>query len=137
MLVYLGWQYNISFSQIMSWFDHYQPHLVYSTIEYHPIINIIWCRRVCTLKIPNLYHFGYVNHFDVCFPHKWKKKLVNFLVYSYLLKHQKNVFKQILMDDETWMLYNNVEHYRWNVTNHSKRWCYLYNGIGRELSKFF
>lgn len=110
MLVYLGWQYNISFSQIMSWFDHYQPHLVYSTIEYHPIINIIWCRRVCTLKIPNLYHFGYVNHFDVCFPHKWKK---NWLIFLYTVTYLN--IRKMFLNKFWWMMKHGCFTTMWSI----------------------
>ena len=56
---------------------------------------------------------GYVNRFDVWVPHKLREK--NLLDCTFacdsLLKCNENVpfLKQIVMDDEKWILYNNVE----------------------------
>ena len=60
-----------------------------------------------------MHQFGYVNHFDVWVPHKLSRK--NFLdrisACDSLLKRNENVpfLKQIVMDNEKWILYNNVE----------------------------
>ena len=75
-----------------------------------------------TLKISkssienNFHQFSYVNHFDVWVPHK-----LTLLVYisacDSLLKCNKNILflKQIVMGNEKWILYNNMEWKRsWN-----------------------
>ena len=74
------------------------------------------------LKIPksrvenHLHQLGYVNSFDVWVPHELSEK--NFRDHistrDSLLKHNENIpfFKQIVMGDEKWILYNNVERKR-------------------------
>ena len=55
-----------------------------------------------------LYRLGYVHRFDVWVPHKLREK--NLFTDS-LLKRNENVLflKQIVMGNEKWILYNNVE----------------------------
>ena len=61
----------------------------------------------------HLHHFGYVNCFDVCVPHKLSEKnlLDHISTCDSLLKHKENVpfLKQIVTGDEKWILHNNVE----------------------------
>ena len=77
------------------------------------------------LKISNisveshLHDLGYVNHFEVWVQHKWKKKppktfLDCITAYNSLLKYKEYVpfLKQIVTDNEKWILYNNMEQTR-------------------------
>ena len=61
----------------------------------------------------HLHQLGYVNCFDVWVPHKLSKKNLpdRISACDSLLKHNENIpfLKQIVMSDEKWMLYNNVE----------------------------
>ena len=71
------------------------------------------------LKIPksraenHLQQLDYVNRFDVWVPHKLSEKnlLDPISAYDSLLKCNENVpfLKQIVIGDEKWVLYNNVE----------------------------
>ena len=65
----------------------------------------------------HLHQFGYVHHFDVWIPHKLggKNLLDHISSCDSLLKRNENVLflKQIVMDDEKWILYSNVEQKRW------------------------
>ena len=70
--------------------------------------------KISKLSIENhLHQLGYVNRFDVWVPHKLSKKnlLDHISACDSLLKHNENVLflKQIVMGDEEWILYNNVE----------------------------
>ena len=60
-----------------------------------------------------MHQLGYVNHFDVWFPHKLSEKnlLDHISAWDSLLKRNENVLflKQIVTGDEKWILYNNVE----------------------------
>ena len=64
----------------------------------------------------HLHQLGYVNCFDVWVPHKLSKKnlLDHISACDSLLKRNENVpfLKQIVMGDEKWILYNNVEQKR-------------------------
>ena len=73
------------------------------------------------LKIPKssvenyLLQLGYVNHFDVWVLHKQGKNLRTCIsACDSLLKRKENVLflKQIVMEDEKWILYNNVKQKR-------------------------
>ena len=61
----------------------------------------------------HLHQFGYVNRFDVWVPHNLSEKnlLDHIFTCNSLLKRNKNVpfFKKIVVGDEKWILYNNVE----------------------------
>ena len=61
----------------------------------------------------HLHQLGYVNCFDVWVPHKLNEKnlLDHISTCDSLLKRNENVpfLKQIVMDNEKWILYNNVE----------------------------
>ena len=65
----------------------------------------------------HLHQLGYVNHFDVWFPHKLSEKnlLDHISAWDSLLKRNENVLflKQIVTGDEKWILYNNVEWKSW------------------------
>ena len=70
----------------------------------------------------HLHQLGYVNHFAVCVPHKLSEKnlLDHISACDSLLKDNKNTpfLKQIVMSDEKWILYNNVEWKRsWGKRN--------------------
>ena len=70
----------------------------------------------------HLHQLGYVNRFDVWVLHKLsKKKLLDHIsTCDSLLKHNGNLLllKQIVMGDEKWILYNNVEWKRsWGKRN--------------------
>ena len=64
----------------------------------------------------HLLQLDYINHFDVWVPHKLSEK--TFLtVFPHVILHLnvKKTFhflKQIVMSDEKWILYNNVEQKR-------------------------
>ena len=64
----------------------------------------------------HLHQLGYVHCFYVWVPRKLSKKnlLDCISACDYLLKRNENVpfLKQIVMDDEKWILYNNVERKR-------------------------
>ena len=86
-------------------------------------VNSILCRRQPTYSkssIDNHFHqFSYVNHFDVWVPHKLSL-LDCISACNSLLKCNKNVLflKQIVMGNEKWILYNNMEWKRsWNKWN--------------------
>ena len=69
-----------------------------------------------------MHQLGYVNRFDVWIPHKLSKKipLDHISTCDSLLKRNENVLflKQIVMGDEKWILYNNVERERsWGKRN--------------------
>ena len=61
----------------------------------------------------HLHQVGYVHSFDVWVPHKLSEKnpLCHISACNSLLKRNKNIpfLKQIVMSDEKWILYNNVE----------------------------
>ena len=61
----------------------------------------------------HLHQLGYVNCFDIWVPHKLSKKsLLNHIsAGNSLLKPNENIpfLKQIVMGDEKWILYNNVD----------------------------
>ena len=61
----------------------------------------------------HLHQLGYVNRFDVWVPHKLSKKhlLDHISAHNSLLKHNQNIpfLKSIVMGNEKWILYNNVE----------------------------
>ena len=61
----------------------------------------------------HLHELGYVNHFEVWVPYKLRKKnlLDHISTCNSLLQHNGNtpLLKQILTDDEKWILNNNVE----------------------------
>ena len=79
--------------------------------------------RISKSSIENhLHQLGYVNHFDVWVPHKLSEKnhLDRISAYNSLLKCNENALflKQIVMGDEKWILYNNVEQKRlWGKRN--------------------
>ena len=60
-----------------------------------------------------MHELDYVNHLDVCVPHKLSNKnlLDHISACNSLLKRNENVpfLKQIVMGDEKWILYNNME----------------------------
>ena len=76
-----------------------------------------------TLKIStsstenHLHQLGYVNCFDVWVPHKLRERnpLDHISACDSLLELNENVpfLKQIVMGNEKWILYNNVEWKRW------------------------
>ena len=81
----------------------------------------------------HLHQLGYVNCFNVWVLHKLsgkkkKEPLDPTSACDSLLKHKANVpfLKQIVMGDENWILYNNVEpeevvgQVKWITTNHTK-----------------
>ena len=79
------------------------------------IANIL---KISKSSIENhLLQFGYVNCFDGWVPHKLSEKtlLDRISTCNSLLKCNKNIpfLKQIVMGDEKWILYNNVERKRW------------------------
>ena len=120
----------------------------YTTRE---IANIL---RISKSSIENLLHqLGYVNRFDVWVPYKLSgKNLLDCIsICDSLLKCNENILflKQIVMGDEKWILYNNVEWKRsWGKRNepapttpkaglHPKKvmLCIcVYGGIGSESS---
>ena len=61
----------------------------------------------------HLNQLGFVNHFDACVRHKVGQKNLWTLIFpcDSLLKCNENVpcSKQIVMGNEKWILYNNVE----------------------------
>ena len=61
----------------------------------------------------HLHQLGYVNHFDVWVPHKFgERNLLDYIsACNSLLKYNENVLflKQIVMGNEKWILYNNVD----------------------------
>ena len=70
----------------------------------------------------HLHKLGYVNRFDVWVPHKLSKKNLldhNSPCVSLLKRNEKVLFlKQIVIGDEKWILYNNVEWKRsWSKRN--------------------
>ena len=75
------------------------------------IANILKISKSSTEN--HLQQLGYVNQFDVWFPHKLSEKnlLDHISACDSLLKCNENVLflKQIVMCDEKWILYNNVE----------------------------
>ena len=80
----------------------------YTTWEIADII------KISKLSAENhLYQLGYVNHFDVWFPHKLSEKnlLDHISACDFLLKHNENVpfLKQIVTGDEKWILYKNAD----------------------------
>ena len=75
------------------------------------IANIL---KISKSSIENhLHQLGNVHHFDVWVPHKLNGKnlLDHISTWDSLLKCNENVpfLKQIVMGDEKWILYNNVE----------------------------
>ena len=69
-----------------------------------------------------MYQLGYVNHFDVWVPHKLSEKNLpdRISACNSLPKYNENVpfLKQIVTDNEKWILYNNVEWKRsWGKQN--------------------
>ena len=75
----------------------------------------------------HLHQLGYVNRFDVWIPHKLSEKnlLDCISTCDSLLTRNENIpfSKQIVMGDEKWILYNNVELYfpqQWCVTTHTE-----------------
>ena len=101
----------------------------------------------------HLHQLGYVNCFDVWVPHKLSENnpLDRISTSNPLLKLNENVpfLKQIVMGDEKWILYNNVEWKRsWaSEMNHhqpyqrpifvQRRWCCVYGGIGSSIMSSF
>ena len=89
----------------------------YTTRE---IANIL---KISKSSIENhLHQLGYVNRFDVWVPHKLSEKnlLDRISASNSLLKRNENILflKQIVMGDEKWILYNNVEWKRlWGKRN--------------------
>ena len=80
----------------------------YTTWE---IVDIL---KISKSSVENhLYQLGYVNRFDVWVPHKLSEEnlLYHISACDSLLKCNENVqlLKQIVMGDEKWILYNNVE----------------------------
>ena len=80
----------------------------YTTRE---IANIL---KISKSSVENhLHQLGYINRFDVWVPHKLSKKnlLDRMSTRNSLPKRNENVplLKQIVMGDEKWILYNNVE----------------------------
>ena len=79
--------------------------------------------KISKSSVENYLHQpGYVNRFDVWVPHKLSER--NLLdctsTCDPLLKHNKTVpfLKQIVVGDEKWILYNNVEQKRsWGKRN--------------------
>ena len=70
----------------------------------------------------HLHQLGYVHHFDVWVPHKLRERnlLDHISTCNSLLKRNENIsfLKQIVMGDEKWILYNNVERKRlWGKWN--------------------
>ena len=83
-----------------------ETHQKYSMWE---IVDIL---KISKSSAENHLHlFDYVNHFDVWIPHKQKILLDLISTCDSLPKHNKNIpfLKQILMGDEKWIPYNNVE----------------------------
>ena len=69
--------------------------------------------KISRSSVENLLRqLGYVNHFDIWVPHKLSEKnlLDCISACDSLLKHNKNVpfLKQVVRDNEKWILYNNV-----------------------------
>ena len=79
--------------------------------------------KISKSSVENLLHrLGYVNRFDVWVPHKLSKKNLfdHISICDSLLKCNEDVpfLKQIVMVDEKWILYNNVEWKRsWGKRN--------------------
>ena len=70
--------------------------------------------KISKSRVENhLHQLGYVNRFDVWVPQKLSEKnlLDHITTCNSLLKRNENVLflKQIVMGDEKWILYNNVE----------------------------
>ena len=87
--------------------------------------NVLPCEilKISKSSLGNhLHQLGYINHFDVWVPHKLSKNnlLDHISTCNSLLKCYKNVpfLKQIVMGDEHWIPYNNVEWERlWGKQN--------------------
>ena len=85
--------------------------------QHYTTQEIVGILKISKSSIENhLLKLGYVHCFDVWVPQKLSEK--NHLDYIYacdfLLKHNENApfLKQILMGNEKWILYNNVEQKR-------------------------
>ena len=99
---------EVASDQIETLIKNHQP---YTTQE---IGNIL---KISKSSVENhLHHLGYVNHFDVWVPRNLSQKnlLDHISTCVSLLKCNENVpfLKQIVMGDEKWLLYNNVEQKR-------------------------
>ena len=80
----------------------------------HTMWEIADILKISKSSVENhLYQLGYVNHFDVWFPHKLSEKnlLDHISACDFLLKHNENVpfLKQIVTGDEKWILYKNAD----------------------------
>ena len=106
--------------------------------------------KISKLSFENhLYQLGYVNHFDVWVPDNLFEKyfLDHISTCDSLLKCNENLLflKRIMMGNEKWILYNNVDGRDCGASemNHQqpyqspvfiqRRGCCIYVGIGREL----
>ena len=91
--------------------------------------------KISKSRIENhLHQLCYIHLFDVWIPHKWKNFLTMFLHAILYLNIMKmfHFLKQILTNDEKWILYKNVKWKKswgkWNGTN-------TYNTKGQSSSK--
>ena len=100
-----GWPAEVDRDQIKTLIENNQ---CYTTREISYILKI----SKSSVET-HLHQLGYVNHFDVWVPHKLRDKnlLDRISTCDSLLKCNEKVtfLKQIVMRDEKWILYNNVE----------------------------
>ena len=103
--------------------DSDQIETLIENSQHYTMWEIADILKISKSSIENhLHQLGYVNCFDVCFPHNLSEMnlLDHISLCDSLLKHNENVpfLKQIVMGDEKWILYNNVEQKRsWGKRN--------------------
>ena len=118
--------------------------------QHYTMREIAYILKISKLSFENhLYQLGYVNHFDVWVSHNLFEKyfLDHISTCDSLLKCNENLLflKQIMMGNEKWILYNNVDGRDCGASemNHhqpyqsqvfiQRRGCCIYVGIGREF----
>ena len=97
--------------------DSDQTETIIENNQRYTTQEIAYILKIAKSSIENhLHQLGYVNRFYVWVPHKLSQKTLfdHISTYGSLLKHNENVqfLKQIVMGDEKWILYNNVERKR-------------------------
>ena len=103
--------------------DGDQIRIIIENSQHYTTWEIADILKISKSSIENhLHQLGYVNHFDVWVPHNLNEKtlLDHISACDSLLKRNENVpfLKRIVMGDEKWMLYNNVEWKRsWGKQN--------------------
>ena len=103
--------------------DSDQIETIIENNQCHTMREIADILKISKSSVENhLHQLGYVNRLDVWVPHKLSEKnlLDRTSTCDSLLKHNENFpfLKQIVMGDEKWILYNNVEWKRsWGKRN--------------------